>query len=254
MQREQFKIEICSNGPASCRAAQEAGADRVELCAAIPEGGTTPSAGMIAQARSLLTTTRLQVIIRPRGGDFLYTDDEQQVMLADIRMARQLGADGIVIGCLTADGDIDLPACERLLQEAAGLDVTFHRAFDRCREPLRALEDLISLGIGRVLTSGQQSTAEAGIGLLRELNEQARGRIRLLAGCGVTENNIARIARQTGIREFHCSAREPFRSAMRYHNPDVYMGTPGLDEDTLMLTTRRRVSQTIQALTDNDIP
>lgn len=252
MKRNEFKIEICSNGVASCRAAQEAEADRVELCAGIPEGGTTPSAGTIALTRRLLTTTRLQVIIRPRGGDFLYTDEEQQVMAEDIRMARRLGADGVVFGCLTADGDIDLPACERLMREAEGLDVTFHRAFDRCREPLRALEELIGLGVGRVLTSGQQPTAEAGIGLLRELNDHAQGRIRVLAGCGINESNIARIARETGVREFHCSVREPFRSAMRHYNPAVCMGTPGLDEDIQMLTTRRRVSATIAALETNE--
>ena len=182
---KKYCFEICANSVESCVAAQAGGADRVELCAGIPEGGTTPSYGDIATARELLTTTRLHVIIRPRGGDFLYSPIEQRIMLKDIETARNLGADGVVFGCLTPEGDIDRPLMEQLITAAQGMSVTFHRAFDVCRDPHKALEDIIALGCHRILTSGQQPTAEAGITLLRELQQQAQERIILLLHDGV---------------------------------------------------------------------
>lgn len=246
---KKYCFEVCANSVESCVAAQAGGADRVELCAGIPEGGTTPSCGDMATARELLTTTRLHVIIRPRGGDFLYSPVEQRIMLKDIETARSLGADGVVFGCLTPEGDIDLPLMERLMTAAQGMSVTFHRAFDVCRDPHKALEDIIALGCHRILTSGQQPTAEAGIPLLRELQQQAQGRIILLAGCGVNEGNIARIASQTGINEFHFSAREQVESQMRFRNPQVSMGgTVCIEEYSRPVTTVRRVRQTIDAL------
>ena len=244
-----FHFEVCANSVESCIAAQQGGADRVELCAGIPEGGTTPSYGEISQARRLLDEgarrglkpTRLHVIIRPRGGDFLYTELELQRMLDDIRICRELGADGLVFGCLRPDGSLDTEANARLLEAArqrptpqtttpqtptpspsqgegsldtfssddatsnanqaplpsggggGGFSITFHRAFDRCANPTQALEELIQMGFDRVLTSGQQPTAEQGIPLLRQLHQQAAGRIIILAGCGVNEQNIRRI-------------------------------------------------------------
>ncbi|MDR0976950.1 MAG: copper homeostasis protein CutC, partial [Prevotellaceae bacterium] len=187
-----LRFEICTNGAESCRAAQEGGADRVELCAGIPEGGTTPSWGEMAVARELLTTTRLHVIIRPRGGDFLYTPTERRIMLRDIEAARRLGVDGLVFGCLDANGDLDTPLFRQLLDAAGDTSVTFHRAFDRCRNPHELLEQLIDLGVDRILTSGCRPTADEGIPLLKALNRQAAGRIILLAGSGVNEHNIAR--------------------------------------------------------------
>ena len=167
MERNLFRFEVCANGVESCLAAQAGGADRVELCAGIPEGGTTPSYGEIMVARRVLTTTRLHVIIRPRGGDFLYTPLELERMEADIEVARQLGADGIVIGCLHEDGTIDMEANRRLVEKAKGMSLTFHRAFDRCRDPFEALEQLIDLGFDRILTSGQQPKAIEGAPLLQ---------------------------------------------------------------------------------------
>ena len=164
-----YLFEVCTNSVESCIAAQEGGANRVELCAGIPEGGTTPSYGEIAMAREVLTTTRLHVIIRPRGGDFLYSPIEIKTMLKDIEMARRLGADGVVFGCLTANGEIDVPVMEQLMEASEGLSVTFHRAFDVCRDASKALEQIINLGCDRILTSGQQATAELGIPLLLEL-------------------------------------------------------------------------------------
>lgn len=250
MQNESKKclFEVCTNGVESCMAAQEGGADRVELCAGIPEGGTTPSYGEIKIARRMLNTTRLHVIIRPRGGDFLYTPLEVERMEEDIRMCRQLGVDGVVIGCLKADGSIDIESNQRLKDAAGDMSVTFHRAFDRCTNPMLALEQLCELGIDRILTSGQQPTAEQGIDLLRTLNKAAAGRIKILAGCGVNENNISKIHEETGVNEFHFSARIPVKSHMQYANPNVYMGDKDADESTLMYTSAERVKATISKL------
>lgn len=241
-----YQFEVCANSVASCLAAQEGGADRVELCYGIPEGGTTPSLGCITTARKHLDIG-LNVIIRPRGGDFLYTPLEIEEMEADIHAAIHAGADGLVFGCLTPTGDIDLPAMQRLMKAAGNHPVTFHRAFDRCRDPHLALRQIEELGCTRILTSGQQPTAPQGAALLRELQQEARSVI-LMAGCGVNEMNIAQLAADTGIHEFHFSAREAFPSQMQYQNPDVYMGVPGADEDSLMITTARRVKATIMAL------
>ena len=244
---EDYLFEICANSVESCIAAQAGGANRVELCAGIPEGGTTPSYGDIIIAREVLTTTKLHVIIRPRGGDFLYSPLEQRIMLKDIDNARRLGADGVVFGCLTAEGDIDITLMEQLIEVAGDMSVTFHRAFDVCRNPHKAIEDIISLGCNRILTSGQQPTAEQGIMLLKELKKQAAGHITLLAGCGVNETNIAHIAKETGIHEFHFSARETLKSGMKYHNEIVSMGgTIHIDEYKRNVTTAERVKRTIE--------
>lgn len=246
----EYLFEVCANSVESCLAAQAGGADRVELCAGIPEGGTTPSYGTVVAAREAMRRTHLHVIVRPRGGDFLYSPLEQRIMLEDIAQIRRLGADGVVVGCLTPDGDVDTVLLKRLVEAAGPMSVTFHRAFDVCRDPVRALEELVSLGCSRILTSGQQPTAEKGIPLLRQLREQAAGRIILLAGCGVNENNIARIAAETGIREFHFSAREEVESGMKYRNEAVSMGgSVQIAEYSRPVTTAGRVARTIAALT-----
>ena len=250
MKRQDFMVEVCANGVESCLAAQQGGADRVELCASIPEGGTTPSYGEIKVARRVLTTTRLHVIIRPRGGDFLYSDLEVERMAADIAVCRELGVDGVVFGCLNADGTVDVEKNRYLMDCARGMSVTCHRAFDRAADPSKALETIIDLGFDRILTSGQQPKAIQGAELLAQLNRQAAGRIILLAGSGVTEQNIRELHEQTGLREFHFSAREPQPSAMQYVNPNLYMGRPGANEAALDYTTARRVRDTIAQLLD----
>ena len=243
-----YKIEICANSVESAIEAQRGGAYRVELCAGIPEGGTTPSYGEIKMARELLSI-RLHVIIRPRGGDFLYTPLEQSIMLHDIDMARQLGADGVVFGCLTPDGDIDLPLMERLMKASEGMSVTFHRAFDKCRNPRKALEKIIALGCDRILTSGQQATAEKGISLLKELNVQADGRIIIMPGCGVNSDNIRKIAEETGASEFHFSGRSSIESKMNYRNPAVSMGgTVKIEEYSREITDHTKVEKAIGKL------
>ena len=247
---EQYQFEVCANSVESCLAAQAGGANRVELCAGIPEGGTTPSYGDIVIAREALTKTLLHVIIRPRGGDFLYSPVEQRIMLKDIDNARRLGADGVVFGCLTAKGDIDLSLMRQLIEASRGMSVTFHRAFDVCRNPQEALEQIIELGCNRILTSGAQATAAQGIPLLKKLQQQADGRIILLAGCGVNENNITHIAAETDIREFHFSARETIESKMLHRNGTVSMGgTVNIEEYRRPITTAERVKKTIKSLT-----
>lgn len=219
-----YKFEVCANSVESCVEAQRGGADRVELCAGIPEGGTTPSYGDIVMARKLLITTKLHVIIRPRGGDFLYSDLEREIMLEDVRMARRLGVDGVVFGVLTSDGDIDMDFMRQLIAESEGMSVTFHRAFDVCRNPFVALEQIIELGCDRILTSGQMPKAEDGVDLLKQLVEKAGDRIIIMPGCGVNAGNIAKIAQITGAKEFHFSARSKHESGMQFRKSRVSMG------------------------------
>lgn len=252
MNREEFKFEICANSVESCLAAQEGGADRVELCAGIPEGGTTPSYGEIKQARKLLTKTKLHVIIRPRGGDFLYTPLELERMEEDIRICRELGVDGVVFGCLTEEGEIDREANRRLVELARPMSVTFHRAFDRTADPMKALEDIISLGCNRILTSGQQPKAIDGISLLAQLEKKLKEYplppIQLLAGSGVNEENIRQIFDATGIHEYHFSARVNVVSKMKHYNHEVYMGAQGADESNSLVTSAEKVRNTIKQL------
>lgn len=252
MNREEFKFEICANSVESCLAAQEGGADRVELCAGIPEGGTTPSYGEIKLARKLLTKTKLHVIIRPRGGDFLYTPLELERMEEDIRICRELGVDGVVFGCLTEEGEIDREANRRLVELARPMSVTFHRAFDRTADPMKALEDIISLGCNRILTSGQQPKAIDGINLLAQLEKKLKEYplppIQLLAGSGVNEENIRQIFDATGIHEYHFSARVNVVSKMKHYNHEVYMGAKGADESNSLVTSAEKVRNTIKQL------
>ena len=245
---ETFTFEVCANSVESCIAAQQAGAHRVELCAGIPEGGTTPSLGEIVVARQQLRDTRLHVIIRPRGGDFLYSGIELERMIIDIETCRKEGVDGVVFGCLTDEGEIDLEKNKILIACAKGMSVTFHRAFDRCLSPLKALEQLASLGFDRILTSGQQPTAIEGVTLLAHLHQAAQGKIHIMAGCGVNEHNIRSIYESTGIHEFHFSARERIASRMRYQNPDVKMGNADVDETTILQTTPTMVRRVMAAL------
>lgn len=252
MNREEFKFEICANSVESCLAAQEGGADRVELCAGIPEGGTTPSYGEIKLARKLLTKTKLHVIIRPRGGDFLYTPLELERMEEDIRICRELGVDGVVFGCLTEEGEVDREANRRLVELARPMSVTFHRAFDRTADPMKALEDIISLGCNRILTSGQQPKAIDGINLLAQLEKKLKEYplppIQLLAGSGVNEENIRQIFDATGIHEYHFSARVNVVSKMKHYNHEVYMGAKGADESNSLVTSAEKVRNTIKQL------
>ncbi|MCI1720718.1 MAG: copper homeostasis protein CutC [Bacteroidales bacterium] len=239
-------FEVCANSVESCVAAQNGGADRVELCSALEVDGLTPSYATIKEARKILNI-KLHVLIRPRSGNFCYSKNEIDKMAEEIRMAVSLGADGVVFGCLTHDGDIDIEAVKYLIsvaRESKNVPITFHRAFDVCGNPHKALEQLIDLKIDRLLTSGHQQTAEIGIPLLADLQSIASSRkaaahernesvgIKIMAGCGVNENNIAKIYRQTQIAEYHFSAKIKKQS--------------GLGE--YYVTSEEKVKETINAL------
>ena len=211
-------LEIAANSLASALVAQEAGAGRIELCASLGEGGLTPTYATIALARDRLRIP-VYVLIRPRAGDFLYSDLELETMLGDIEFSAKLGCDGVVIGALDADGNVEMAQCRQMIAAAGKMGVTFHRAFDMTREPKSALEDIIALGCERLLTSGQGATALAGAALIRELVDQAAGRIVVMPGAGIDSTNIAALRAQTGAEEFHASAKRTRASAMRYR-PD----------------------------------
>ncbi|HET6621686.1 MAG TPA: copper homeostasis protein CutC [Dongiaceae bacterium] len=215
--------EICIDSVEGAIAAGEAGADRVELCANLLEGGTTPSLGLMEAtiARSKLP---VQVMIRPRGGDFLYSEIEIEMMVRDIAAAKAAGAAGVVFGCLTADGQVDGTLTRRLIQAARPLSVTFHRAFDVARDPLEALQTLIGLGIDRLLTSGQEPNALEGAPLIRRLIELAAGRLIVMPGGGIAARNAARVVRETGAGEIHFAALSESPSGMTHRNPHVFMG------------------------------
>jgi copper homeostasis protein len=215
--------EICVDSVAGVRAAKASGAQRVELCADLLEGGITPSRGMVRQARAI-GAVGLHVIIRPRGGDFLFDDDEFAIMRADIETARAERAEGVVIGLLTAEGEIDAERTRVLIALARPLSVTFHRAFDVAADPFRALETLIELGVDRVLTSGQEATALEGLPLIVELIKRAGDRIVIMPGGGITARNVERIVAAARPREIHFAALEPAASAMRFRRAHVYMG------------------------------
>jgi copper homeostasis protein len=215
--------EVCVDSVAGIRAAEAAGADRVELCADLLEGGITPSRGTIRQARTV-GGIGLNVMIRPRGGDFLFDDDELAMMEADIDTARAENADGVVIGLLNADGTIDLARTRALIARARPLSVTFHRAFDMTPDAFDALETLIELGVDRVLTSGQEASVLEGLPLIAELVRRAGTRIVVMPGGGITARNVTRIVAAAKPREIHFAALQQAAGGMRFRRDHVFMG------------------------------
>lgn len=225
-------LEIVAYSLASAKAAAAGGADRLELCDNAAEGGTTPSLGSLEAAKSL--GIPVHAMIRPRGGDFLYDRDEIRVMERDIDLAVAAGADGLVLGALTAEAEVDLPLCRRLVERAAGKPVTFHRAFDWTTDPLRALDAVAASGCRRLLTSGRAPTALAGADLIAELVRRAGRELTVMAGAGVSEANAAEIVRRTGVRELHGSLGRVQASRMRVRPPAVGLGTaPAWEADAI---------------------
>lgn len=210
-------LEICANSVTSALAAQNGGADRIELCDNMSEGGTTPSYAAIAKARELLNI-QLYPIIRPRGGDFLYTELEFELMWKDIQICKQLECDGVVIGLLNEDGSIDKKRTKWLVEIAWPMGVTFHRAFDRCADPFAAMEDIIETGCERILTSGQRPTAMEGADVISQLVKMADGRIAIMPGSGVREHNIAELVQKTRASEYHSTAKTTMPGLMKYVN------------------------------------
>jgi copper homeostasis protein len=218
-----FKLEICVDNVESAINAQDAGADRIELCNNLFEGGTTPGFGIISSARNNLTIS-LHVMIRPRGGDFLYTDLEYDIMRREIENCGECGVDGIVLGILESDGGIDVDRTAKLIEFARPMSATFHRAYDMCSDPDKGLEDVISTGADRLLTSGQKNKAHDGIDLISQLITRADERIIIMPGSGINESNIVHIARMTGAREFHLTGRKVIESEMMFRREDISMG------------------------------
>lgn len=213
-----YIIEIATSDFITTKSAVEGGADRIELCANLAEGGTTPSYGHIKQCREAFDLL-IYPIIRPRGGDFLYNTEEFEIMLQDVKLCKQLGCDGVVIGLLNSNGSIDIKRTAALVEAAYPLGVTFHRAFDRCRDPFEAMEQLIEIGCERILTSGQKPAAPDAIELIAQLNNAADERIIIMPGSGVRKENIKMLAEKTGCVEFHSSLRDKTRSTMEFVHP-----------------------------------
>jgi copper homeostasis protein len=247
---ESVDVEVAVESVAGARAAEAAGAKRIELCMGLLVGGLTPSAGLL---RAVKASVRIPVfaMLRPRAGDFLYAKDEWDVLLADLRHARALGADGFVGGVLRADGTLDTDRLRELVAAAAPLPITCHRAFDLCADAERALEDLIALGVPRVLTSGQAPSAAAGQTRIRALVQQARGRIAVMAGAGIRDHDVATLVAATGVREVHLSAAARRPGAMTFRRPGVAMGTPSPpDEYELLVTDGAMVARVVNAVRD----
>ncbi len=229
-------IEACVDSVPSAMAAEAGGAGRVELCDNMIEGGTSPSAGTIAEAKARLRIP-VFVMIRPRGGDFLYSDVEHDVMRRDIAHARDLGADGVVLGLLDRGGAVDVERTRPLVDAARPLPVTFHRAFDVARDADEALDALVALGVERVLTSGLAPTAMEGIALIARLVQRAAGRLGILPGCGIDETNVQGLVDQTGVREVHVRGTSPVRSLMAFRNPRVSFRAAVDGDDSLLEVT-----------------
>lgn len=243
-------LEACVASYASALAACRGGADRLELCANLIIGGTTPSYELFRQI-SRDVPVKANVLIRPRFGDFLYDAMEVEEMCSQITAFRELGANGVVIGVLTSEGRLDSQVMGKMMDCAGNMEVTLHRAFDMTRDPFEALEDAISLGITTVLTSGQQITAQAGAGLLKKLREQAAGRITIMAGSGVKSSNIQAIHNATGITVYHASGKVTLNSGMAYRKESVSMGLPSLSEYDIWQTDEaeiRRCADVVHSL------
>ena len=241
-------IEICLEDVKSVLAAQEGGADRVELCSDLFEGGLTPSLGTVLTAKKLAQIP-INCMIRPRGGDFCYSDLEFQAMKEDILAFKQAGVNGIVFGILTPEGDVDMERSREVIKLARPLSVTFHRAFDMTRDPYKALEDLIELGVDRVLTSGQEASVPEGADLLADLVKKADGRIIVMPGCGISERNFPKIHAKINASEYHVHLPAEERSLMKFHPGHIYMG--GLlrqSEFTVTHTDAARVQARVEKL------
>jgi copper homeostasis protein len=220
---EQVLIEVCVDSVASAVAALQGGAARVELCSDLIEGGVTPSAGLIELVRARVSIG-LQVIIRPRGGDFCYTSEEIEIMRRDIAVAKELGADGVVLGILDADGHVNVHCTRHLVELARPLNVTFHRAFDMSADLFQSLEDVCATGADRLLTSGGEQRCLQGAETIARLAKLAGGRIAIMAGGGISHHDAAAIIERTGVREIHVGLSTPVPSPMLFRNPRLSMG------------------------------
>ncbi len=242
-----YTLEVCADSVESVLAAQSGGATRIELCGHLSIGGTTPSPALFRQVQRQCSLP-LMVMIRPRFGDFCYTDQEFAIMQEEVALFRSLGAHGLVFGILRPDGTLDTGRMAALMQVAGQLPVTLHRAFDLCRDPFATLEEAVTLGIRTILTSGQAATCREGAHLLTQLQQRAAGRISILAGAGVNAEVIRQLWQGTGLTAWHMSGKVNLQSPMVYRKEGVPMGLPGLDEFTLSRTDAKKVRAARQVL------
>ncbi|WP_158826275.1 copper homeostasis protein CutC [Mucilaginibacter lacusdianchii] len=245
-------LEVCANSITSALAAQQGGASRVELCENLTEGGTTPSYGQMKLTRQLLNIP-VHVLLRPRTGDFLYNDLEFEIIKADLQCAIDLGCNGVVLGILNADGTIDIGRCKQLIDLAKqhNLHVTFHRAFDFCTDMFQALEQIIALGCDTILTSGGKPTAIEGAGTIAQLFLQAKGRIDIMPGGGLSEYNVADLVHFTGSTFIHSSAKARHKTAMTYKKENIMMSGANVDEYDILTTDVERVKAIISLANGN---
>lgn len=240
-------LEVCIGSVASALSAREGGCDRVELCADLMIGGTSPSPALVRQVKEY-TGLKVRALLRPRFGDFCYDRYELEEMVELAGLYAQLGVDAVVTGVLTPEGDLDLAAMGEIKSVLGGTTLALHRAFDMCRDPFRTMEEAISLGIGTILTSGQKNAAWEGRELLRALRQKSGGRIEILAGAGVGPANLKALAEYTGIRSFHMSGKAVKDSAMRFRRSGVSMGLPGFSEYDLWQTDADTVKRAAEIL------
>lgn len=240
-------LECCVDSVESAIAAKNGGADRLELCQGLVIGGITPGTSLFREIRKYVDI-RIHALMRPRFGDFCYTDYEVDVLCGDIRTFRELGADAVVIGALNPEGAMDAEAMKRMIDAAGDMDVTLHRAFDVCRDPFEALETAKELGINTILTSGQRKNAKEGMEILKQLKEKADGKIDIMAGAGIDAGVIRYLAPQTGITTFHMSGKKTLDSSMVYRKEGINMGLPSMSEFEIWRTDEKKIREAREAL------
>lgn len=242
-----YILECCVDSVESAINAKSGGASRIELCSNLIIGGTTPDIALVGEIRKH-TDIRIHALIRPRFGDFCYSKYEMEIMKSQIRALKEAGVEGVVIGVLDENGNLDISKMQELLQEASGLSVTLHRAFDMCRDPFQALDEAIQLGINTILTSGQKQSAWEGRELLKELIEKADGRIDIMAGAGIGASVIQKLIPVTGGTSYHMSGKVTLDSQMKYRKVDVSMGLPSLSEYEIWQTSEEAVRAAVEVL------
>lgn len=242
-----FVLEVCADSVESVLAGEKGGASRIELCSNLVIGGTTPSPKLYEEIRKY-SNIRIHALIRPRFGDFCYTSYEYSIIKEEVRMFRELGAEGVVIGILTPEGSLNLEAMYGLMEEAKGMSVTLHRAFDMTADPFEAMEQAMSLGINTILTSGQKNECTEGIPLLKALKERSGERIDILAGGGVNDRVIPKLYTASGVTSYHMSGKEVLDSSMIYRKGEVNMGLPSLSEYKIYRTGEDNVRKARKAL------
>jgi len=241
-------LEVCCGSLASAIAAHEGGAHRVELCANLYEGGTTPSHGILELAREKLGI-KINVLVRPRGSDFVYNEDEMEIIRRDVAKCKELGIDGVVIGFLTPSGEIDTAKTKEIVELARPMSVTFHRAFDMCKDSYVALDELIEIGVDRILTSGQVNMAPDGVDLIAELVRKAGDQVIIMPGAGLEVENIAEFHAKVGAKEYHSTLWAKVESIMEFRMQGVFMGgLPEIPEFTWMQTDPERVRLFLEQL------